>query len=239
MSETKVERVERSKNIRLPGYSKLIITWPIAIVGPILWLIDWMGWGDPVVLTWTFMGIVGFVGLAGFVDIKRDHAWAWGMTILALVLGGLVLYFGWDFNVFSPIRAFFGEVEGVYSRTLVLKISALWVGLLTLVWLHSWLNHGWVVTPNDIRRKRFILSSNVYPHSQVRVAEEYYDLLEGILLFGGGRVRLTRPNGRLIADIPHIFFLSRKWEKVLNRLKTISVTADDEHADEEVVAELA
>ncbi|OGJ60245.1 hypothetical protein A2635_00625 [Candidatus Peribacteria bacterium RIFCSPHIGHO2_01_FULL_51_9] len=237
MSETQEKRL---KSIQLWGYSKLIITWPIAVVGPILWLVDWMGWGDPVVLTWIFLGTVGFVGLAGFVDIKRDHAWAWGMTIAALVLGGLVLYLAGDINVFSPIRAFFGEVEAVYSRTLVLKISALWLILLAFVWLHAWLNNRWVVTPNDIRRNRFLLSSIVLPHSQVRVTEDYYDLLEGLLLLGGGRVRLTRPNGKLIADIPHIPRLSKKWTKVTNRLRTISVAEEeDQVAEDEVVAELA
>lgn len=227
------------KNVRLYGYSKLAITWPIAVVGPALWAVDWMGLGNPVWLTWIFIGTMGFVGLAGFVDVKRDHAWAWGATIGCLVASGFVLYLWQGINLFDPVRSFFGEIETVYSRTLVLKISGLWLGVLGLVRLHAWLNNCWIVTPNDIRRNRLWSSAIVHPHSQIRASEEYYDILEGLLLFGGGRIRLKRPNGQLIADITHVPFLNRKWSKIANRLHVISVATLDDQVDEEVTAEVA
>lgn len=219
---------KKLRDVKLWGYSKLIITWPIAVIGPILWCIDAAGWGNPITLMWIYFGVVGFCMLAGFIDLKRGPFFGWLAFIVALVFGGIILYLKWGVNIFQPIRDFFAEVESVYSKTLFLKISLLWMIVLALVWVNAWLNHRWVMTFNDVRRKRVLASSRVYRKAQIRVTEEFYDMLEFILLFGGGRVRFTTPQGHLIDDAQHVPRLAWKWPKVLDHLASTEVIEDDQ-----------
>jgi hypothetical protein len=214
-------------------YPNLVFTWPIILLGYILWPIDKVGWVYPEVLAW-FWGItLLLVVITMGVDLNRNYSIFW----LVVVLGSWVLVL-WlrdtkGFTLFGHIYRFFADLDPVYSRNLGLIVSIPLTILWIIMWVWTRLNSKWRITHNEMEHFQFGRMDDSLARGAKRIRTTYPDLFELLICMAGDLEIYDAVGNRLLRRIQHVPLLPFVNKKISILLESTAVTSSQQ--EEEIV----
>jgi hypothetical protein len=216
-------------------YPNLVFTWPIIVMGFLLWPIDKLGWVYPEVLAW-FWGITILLVLITMgVDLNRNYAIFW----LAVVLGSwtLVLWLrdAKHITIFGYIYRFFADLDPTYSRNLGLIVSIPLTILWGIMWVWTRLNSKWRITHNELEHYQFGRMDDSLARGAKRIRTTYPDLFELLICLAGDLEIYDATGKKLLRRIEHVPLLPIVKKKINILLESTAVT-QEEVVDEEATA---
>jgi hypothetical protein len=206
-------------------YPNLVFTWPIILLGYILWPIDKVGWVYPEVLAW-FWGItLLLVVITMGVDLNRNYSIFWLVVILGSWAVVLWLRDTKGFTLFGHIYRFFADLNPVYSRNLGLIVSIPLTVLWIIMWVWTRLNSKWRVTHNELEHYQFGRMDDSLARGAKRIRTTYPDLFELLICLAGDLEIYDAVGNRLLRRIAHVPLLPFVNKKINILLESTAVTS--------------
>jgi len=192
------------------AYPKFVVAWPLILLSFLLPLLRGIGILSEKIMTECWIAALVFVVLGLGLDFKS--LWATiifliGTTVSAIAMVITVTY---EVPIFETIRRIVNTMEFSISSDTMLCIGfLLGVPYLLMIIVCS-LNNRWVVSVGKIERQKFLFRGNMEYELSMRRNVNYVimDMLEYILTFGGGHLKVVSPNNE-VEYIGLVFFI--KW----------------------------
>ncbi len=212
-------------------YPKLLFAWPIIVLGILFYPLAQLGVSLEI-LGWIYTITLVTVVLTMGIDVNRDVAVVWLITLIAIFFG--TAYFrtkGYDFV--KPVASFLAYFHPRYDPGMGLCTSvflAVPYGFM-LVWARF--NDKWRVTHNEFEHYSFGKVDKALARGAKTVRTAYPDLFE-FLLAGAGELIIADSRGQqVLAKIEHVPLLPLVRRRLSRILEYTAVTPADIEAAEE------
>ncbi len=215
------------------SYPKLIFIWPIIAAGFLFYFLP-TGAGE--VLAWLYLLLVALVTLTIGVDIERNHAIWWAAVFGLFYFLGRWLADAKQFTLFGDVYRWFADLDVTYDRKFGFCLSVLLLGpyLVMLAWAR--LQHRWRITHNEFEHYSWGRADDSLARGAKRVRSTFPDLLE-LLICGSGTLIVYSATGRSelrrIPNVPMIFLVRRRINKLLEYTAVTEARADIAESEEE------
>lgn len=211
-------------------YPKFIFSWPLMVMGYLLWILDRSGVNSEV-LAWVWgVTLVVVLVTVGF-DLSRNFTIFW----LVLIAGcGFMIVWMRDVKsvtLFSRIYDFFAGLDPAYSRSLGLMVSIVLTVLYAIMWLWTRVNSKWRITHNEFEHYQFGRMDDSLARGAKRVSSSYPDFFELALCLAGDLVIYDSIGQRELRRIPHVPMLPlvrRRIDLILERTAITTAQMEDE-----------
>jgi len=231
---------KRNKNKQLHQvsfytYPKFIFTWPLILLGLILWPIAFRA--DLEILAWIWIITLVLIMITVGFDLNRNVVVFWGVIIVAFWFLLLWLH-AKEIDIFTKIYRYFADLDPSYSKNLGLIVSIL-LGILFLVmWLVTRLSCHWRVTHNEFEHYQFGRQDDSLARGAKRIRVSYPDIFELLLCLAGELIIYDSTGRRELRRIPHVPLLPYVKKKINRLMESTAVTAaelEDETESETAV----
>lgn len=190
------------------SFPPIVYFWPTMVVLLVGGLLQSLGWSSQVTIGWLVTATLSFNLLVTVVDLDQKK-FIISLLILALMGVGLWVAHDKQWAFLGSFTVWLTSLEPTYSGdTLFLLLGAISV-LFVIGMMRPRLNY-WRFEPNEFTHyvQPFGREQSI-PRAGSTVTREVPDMLELILLMGGGSL-VVRREGQVVARIEHIPFLGRR-----------------------------
>lgn len=193
------------ERITIRSYPKVIFLYPSVIFAFICALFIQLGWGSTDTWTLIFLVILGFNLCVISFDFPRTTSLTLVFSIVALVLGGILINERAEF--FPALSDLSGHLEPTANATFYWMFAIGMLLIYAIVWfIHRFIDF-WEVLSNEIIHHQGILGGlERIPAPGVRLEKEITDVFE-FLLLRSGRLIIT-PSGQtrtiVLDNVPSI-----------------------------------
>jgi len=224
-SQTKTSK--KRDEITFYTYPKFVFSWPLMVMGFLLFALDKWGWAGPETLAWIWAVTVIIVLVTVGFDLNRNYTIFW-----MVLIGGVWILIMWlkdvkSVTLFSDIYHFFADLDPQYSRTLGLMVSIVLLFLFGIMWLWTRLNSRWRITHNEFEHYQFGRMDDSLARGAKRVRTSYPDFFELLLCMAGDLVIFDSTGRRELRRIPHVPMLPWVKKRINTILESTAVTAGE------------
>ena len=235
---------ERPHEIVFYTYPKFLFTWPVILLGYILWPIHAtiVKTGTPgeaaeaaaaastggaaEVLAWIWILVLLITVLTIGIDIGRNAMAFWVVVIAATWILGMLLKEK-QFTIVGDIYKFFARLDASYDRGFGLVIS-IWLTIpYVLMFIWSRINDKWRFTHNEFEHRAFGKVDWSAARAAKTVRTSYPDLLEAIICLAGDLIIYDARGSKIIRRIPHVPLLPLVRKHINVLLEYTAVTTAD------------
>ncbi|MAE66555.1 MAG: hypothetical protein CMJ18_19980 [Phycisphaeraceae bacterium] len=224
------------------SYPKLLFTWPLIVVGYLMYpFADWQ-WGNPIMAWIWIVLLIATIATMGL-DLPRNAAAFWVVVVVAILFIGFWLKDVKQFNVFGDIYNFFRRLAPGYSGGLGLSVSILLTIPYIVMWIWSRINDQWRFTHNEFEHRAFGKVDWAAARGAKTVRTSYPDILEAIFCLAGDLVIYDARARSVIRRIPNVPLLPLKKRRIDQLLEMTRVTtaaiAEEEESESETLGDTA
>lgn len=176
-------------------------------------------------------------GLTVGIDLNRNEAAFWLVTIVAIWMLGLWLRDAKGITIFGEIYNFFANLDADYSCGLGFFVS-IWLTIpFLLMFLWSRINDKWRFTHNEFEHRSFGKVDWSAARAAKTVRTSYPDLMEAVFCLAGDLIIYDARGSRVIRRIPHVPLLPLVRKKINIVLQMTAVTEGQLEDDQDAAAE--
>lgn len=234
----------RVHEVTFISYPKLLFTWPLILTGFILWPI--MGWFPPTeaggpspwaeTISWLYLGLMFLVFMTLGVDVDRNQAIFWIVTVLLIWIGSAYLESVKSIPLLGAVFAWFDSLDIYYDRNfgLALSIVLLIPFLVMLAW--AWLDDRWRITHNEFEHYSFGRMDDSLGRGAKTIRTSYPDVFEMLLGLAGTLIVYNATGTKELRRIPHVMFLPfvrKRLNKILEHTAIITTAAEMEDDEDD------
>lgn len=227
---------EDSLSIRFYEYGKGIFLWPLVVFCPLFVLLSYFNM-SPAVLGWAYLIILFLVILAVTVDVSRNTAIVFLMTIAMLLF--LCLYVDEKtMPIFHPLAQGIHWLGVQFDAGQALAITIFAFIIVGYSIIKSRINGRWHMTTNELQHFQFGQKDDSLARGAKTFSAQYEDWLELALGFSGTIIVSDSNSQRIIRRIPHILLLPfrmRRIQKILAARSFVEQHEEDaiNHGDQD------
>lgn len=212
------------------AYPKLLLVWPLIVIGPILWALgSWAG-VDQEFLAWVYIFASTLVLVAMGVDVERNQAIFWLVAILAVFFLGMWME-SKQILIYANIYKFFNDMDVKFDPNFGLVISIMLAVPYAAMFLWSRLSHKWRITHNEFEQISFGRRDLSVARGAKTVRTSYPDWFELLLCFSGTLVVYDATGSRVlqrIENVPMLPFLRKKIDRILEATAIVDAATIEE-----------
>lgn len=187
----------------------------------------WLGW-----CAWIYLGAVVLVVLTLGVDVDRNQAIFWCVTVAALWIGGIYMRDVQGFTFFGDIYRWFQGMHLQYHRGFALVLSIVLTVPFLLMLLYAQVNDRWRITHNEFEHYAFGKADDSLGRGAKTIRTSYPDVFELLLGLAGTLIVYSATGTQELRRIPHVMFLPfirARLNKILERTAvTTAMMAEEE-----------
>ncbi len=214
------------------SYPKLLFAWPLILLGVLFYPLAHWELVSEVVLGWIYVIVLTTVILTMGIDVNREAAVFWIITLTAIAFGSAWLEAkGYDFA--RPLTAALSYIEPRYSAGAGLAVSVFLAVPYAVMLFWARINDKWRFTHNEFEHYSLGKVDKSFARGAKTVRTAYPDLFEFILALAGEVIIADSRGERILARIPHVPMLPFVRAKIQRLLEVKAVTADWVEAEEE------
>jgi len=214
------------------SYPKLLFTWPVIVLGVLFYPLASWELVSPVVLGWIYVITFVTVVLTMGIDVNREAAVFWIITIVAIAFGsGWLQAKGYDFA--RPVTVALSYLEPQYSPGAGLAVSVFLAVPYAVMLFWARINDKWRFTHNEFEHYSFGKVDKSFARGAKTVRTAYPDLFEFLLCLAGEVIIADSRGERVLARIPHVPLLPVVRKRIQRLLEVKAVTMQDVEAEEE------
>jgi hypothetical protein len=203
-------------------YPKFIFTWPLILLGLILWPVA--EYSDTEILAWVWMVTLIVIMITVGFDLNRNVAIFCVVFIAAFWF--LILWLNAkEIHLFTRIYRYFAELDPSYSKNLGLIVSIILGILYLIMWLVTRLNCHWRVTHNEFEHYQFGRQDDSLARGAKRIRVSYPDIFELLLCLAGELIIYDSTGRRELRRIQHVPFLPYVKKKINRLMESTAITA--------------
>lgn len=212
------------------SYPKFLYTWPVIFLALLFPLLP-EGLVNAQLEGWIFVISLLTVLMAMGFDLSRNLTITWGAAILASVFCLLWLKDAKNVVVFSQIGHHLSSKNPLISHDW-LDLLGLFGGILYFImFIDVRINQRWRISHNEIEHFAMLSKDDSLGRGAKRFITSYPDFLE-LLLCGSGTIQIYSAQGgiqlRSIANVPWLFFRSKKISQILESTEVSSTSAEED-----------
>ncbi len=215
--------------VEFHAYPKLIFAWPVIVIGPLLWLLGWIGVSQEI-LAWVFIVVSFIVVLAMGVDLERNHAFMWFLFLGMLSFLGMWLH---ERKIFTDLHIlkFLRELDLAMDPKVSLIISAFLCVPYAVMYLWTRIQHKWRFSATEFEHISFGKQEFSISRGAKSIRCEYPDLFEMILCCAGSVVIYDAHGKHVlqrIENVPMLPFVKDRLDDILNGNRAMHDAAMDD-----------
>ncbi|MBE0537767.1 MAG: hypothetical protein IH624_19070 [Phycisphaerae bacterium] len=212
-------------------YPKFIFTWPLIMMGFLLWPSAHYQWISHEALAWIWGMTLLLVLITMGLDINRNYTIFWLIVLAAVWL--MILWLGEKgVTLFADIYHFFCKLDPQYSANLGLVVSIPLLVLYAIMWVYTRVNCKWRITHNEFEHYQFGRMDDSLARGAKRIRTSYPDFFELIVCLAGDLVIYDATGRRVLRRIEHVPLLPLLKRRINSILETTSVTTEEIVEDE-------
>ena len=211
-------------------YPKLLFAWPLILFGVLFYPLASFELVAPQVLGWIYVIVAVTVVLTMGIDVNREVAVFWIVTLIAVALGSAYLRtLGLDFV--RPLAAALSYLRPMYDPGAGLAIALFLAVPYTLMLFWARLNHRWRITHNEFEHYAFGKLDRTLARGAKTVRTAYPDLFEFLLCLAGELIIYDSKGEKVLARIEHVPMLPWVRKRVQRILELTAVVAEEPAAN--------
>ncbi len=230
MHDTAKNQTPMPSQVVFYAYPKLLLVWPLIVIGPILWALSAWAGVNLEFLGWVYIFTSTLVLVAMGVDVERNQAVFWLVSILALFFLGMWME-SKEILIYANIYKFFNDMDVKYDTKFGLVISILLSVPYVVMFIWSRLSHKWRITHNEFELISFGRRDLSVARGAKTVRSSYPDWFELMLCLSGTLVVYDATGSRVlqrIENVPMLPFLRKKIDRILEATAVVDAGSIEE-----------
>ncbi len=212
-------------------YPKFIFSWPLILMGFLLWVPAHYQWFSLESLAWVWGLALMLVVVTMGLDLNRNYTIFWMVVLAAIWL--MILWLGEKgVTLFVDIYHFFCNLDPQYSANLGLMVSIPLLIFYAVMWFWTRVNCKWRITHNEFEHYQFGRMDDSLARGAKRIRTSYPDFLELIVCLAGELMIYDATGKRVLRRIEHVPLLPLLKRRINLILETTSVTSREIVEDE-------
>ena len=196
--------------LTVASFPPIIYFWPTMVMLLVGGLLQSLGWTADTTVGWLVTGTLSFNLLVTVVDLDQKK---FIISLLLVTLGCVGFWVASDkeWALLGSFTVWLADLEPTYSSDALFLLLASISFLFVVGMMRPRLNY-WRFEPNEFTHyvQPFGREQSI-PRAGSTVTREVPDMLELLLLFGGGSL-VVRREGQVVARIEHVPFLGRRMQ---------------------------
>jgi hypothetical protein len=194
--------------LNVASFPPIVYFWPTMVMLLAGGLLQSLGLASEITIGWLVSATLTFNLLVTVVDLDQKK-FVISLLVLALVCTGLWVAHDKQWAILGAFTVWLGGLEPTYNTDTLFLLLAAISSLFVIGMMRPRLNY-WRFEPNEFTHyvQPFGREQSI-PRAGSTVTREVPDMLELILLLGGGSL-VVRREGQVVARIEHVPFLGRR-----------------------------